>query len=57
VGNGIAAALEGGYALEVGQNGHTLIFGLKYEYDRGNATQIIQSVGLRASYAFGLFRR
>lgn len=56
-GDGVAGALEGGYTLEVGQNGHTLNFGLKYEYDRGNATHIIQSVGLRASYGFGLFRK
>lgn len=56
-GDGIAAALEGGYALEVGQKGHTINFGLKYEYDRGNATHIIQSVGFRVSYAFGLFRK
>lgn len=56
-GDGIAGALEGGYALEVGQKGHTLNLGLKYEYDRGNATHIIQSVGLRFSYAFGLFRK
>lgn len=56
-GEGVAAALEGGYTLEVGQNGNTINLGIKYEYDRGNATHIIQSVGLRASYAFGLFRR
>lgn len=56
-GDGIAGALEGGYSLEVGQNGHTLNFGLKYEYDRGNATHTLQSVGFRFSYAFGLFRR
>lgn len=56
-GDGIAAALEGGYTLEVGQNGNTVNFGLKYEYDRGNATHIIQSVGFRVSYAFGLFRK
>ena len=56
-GDGIAAALEGGYTLEVGQKGHTLNFGLKYEYDHGNATHIIQSVGLRFSYGFGLFRK
>lgn len=56
-GDGIAGALEGGYSLEVGQKGHTLNFGLKYEYDRGNATHIVQSVGLRVSYAFGLFRK
>jgi hypothetical protein len=56
-GDGIAGALEGGYTLEVGQNGNTLNFGVKYEYDRGNATHIIQSVGLRVSYGFGLFRK
>ena len=56
-GDGFAAALEGGYALEVGQKGHTLNFGLKYEYDHGNATHIIQSVGFRFSYAFGMFRK
>jgi hypothetical protein len=56
-GDGVAAAIEGGYTLEVGQNGHTVNLGLKYEYDRGNATHTIQSVGLRVSYAFGLFRR
>lgn len=56
-GDGIAGALEGGYTLEVGQNGHTLNLGLKYEYDRGNATHTIQSVGLRLSYGFGLFRK
>lgn len=56
-GDGIAAALEGGYALEVGQKGNTINLGLKYEYDRGNATHIIQSVGLRVSYSFGMFRR
>jgi len=56
-GDGYAAALEGGYALEVGQKGHTLNFGLKYEYDHGNAEHIIQSVGFRFSYAFGMFRK
>ncbi len=56
-GDGIAAALEGGYSLAVGQKGHTLNFGLKYEYDRGNAAHTIQSLGFRFSYAFGMFRR
>lgn len=56
-GDGIAGALEGGYTLDVGQNGHTLNFSLKYEYDYGNATHIIQSVGFRVSYGFGLFRK
>lgn len=56
-GDGIAGALEGGYTLEVGQNANTLNFGVKYEYDRGNATHIIQSVGLRISFGFGIFRK
>ncbi len=56
-GDGIAGALEGGYTVEVGQKGHTLNFGLKYEYDHGNSTHIIQSIGLRASYGFGIFRK
>ena len=56
-GDGIAGALEGGYELEVGQKGHTLNFGLKYEYDRGNTTHTMQSIGFRFSYSFGLFRK
>lgn len=55
-GDGVALALEGGYTLEVGQRSNTINLGLKYEYDRGNATHIIQSVGLRLSYGFGMFR-
>lgn len=56
-GDGIAGALEGGYSLGVGQKGHSINLGLKYEYDRGNATHIVQSVGLRLSYGFSMFRR
>ena len=56
-GDGYAAALEGGYALAVGQKGHTVNLGLKYEYDHGNSTHILQSVGLRLSYSFGLLRK
>jgi hypothetical protein len=56
-GDGIAAALEGGYTIAVGENANTVNLGLKYEYDRGNATHIIQSVGLRVSFGFGLLRR
>jgi hypothetical protein len=56
-GDGIAGALEGGYILGIGQKGHSLNFGLKYEYDRGNSTHIMQSVGLRVSYAFGIFQK
>ena len=56
-GDGIAGAFEGGYALALGQNGHTLNFGLKYEYDHGGSSLILQSIGFRISYAFGLFQR
>ena len=56
-GDGIAGALEGGYSLGVGQKGQTINLGVKYEYNRGNATHTIQSVGLRLSYSFGMFRR
>lgn len=56
-GDGIAAAMEGGYTLAVGQKSNTLNFGLKYEYDHGNATNIIQAIRLRISFGFGLFRK
>lgn len=56
-GDGIAGALEGGYTLEVGQKGHAINLGVKYEYNRGNATHTIQSVGLRLSYSFNMFGR
>jgi len=56
-GDGIAGALEAGYSLGVGQRGHTVNFGLKYEYDHGNSTHIMQNIGFRISYAFGLFRK
>ena len=57
VGNGIAGALEGGYQLEVGEKGNVFNFGLKYEYDSGSKDYQLQSIGLKVSYAFGLFRR
>lgn len=56
-GDGIAGALEGGYSLEIGEKGHTINLGLKYEYDYGNATHIMQSVGLRLSYAFNILNK
>ena len=56
-GDGIAAALEAGHTWEVGQGNNTINLGLKYEYDRGNATHILQSIGLRFSFGFGLGRR
>lgn len=57
VGNGVAGALEGGYQLEVGERGNVFNFGLKYEYDRGSKDYQLQSIALKVSYAFGLFRR
>src|SRR5688500_11531766 len=54
--DGIAGAREAGYAREVGQRGHSINLGLKYEYDRGDAIHTIQAIGLRFSYAFGLVR-
>jgi hypothetical protein len=55
--DGIAAALEGGYSLEVGERGHSINAGLKYEYDRGNSALQIHSIGLKLGFAFGLGRR
>jgi hypothetical protein len=55
--NGVAAAFESGYQLEVGERGNVFNFGLKYEYDRGSKDYQLQSIGLKVSYAFGLFRR
>ena len=55
--NGVAAAIEGGYALEVGQNANTLNFGVKYEADIAGQNQTINAVSLRVSYSFHLFRR
>ncbi len=54
-GDGLAFAFETGYSLEVGQRGHILNFGVKYENDRGGST--LSSVGCRLSYAFNMFGR
>jgi len=56
-GDGVAAALEGGYNLEAGQRGHELAVGLKYETDRAGRAHTISSIGLRFSYSFNLFRK
>lgn len=56
-GDGIAAALEGGYSVGVGESGHTINLGLKYETDRGGEGYVLNSVGFRISYAFNLFRK
>lgn len=54
---GYAAALETGYSIEIGENGHAINLGLKYEYDYAKKTHVAQSLGLRLSYSFGLFQR
>ena len=56
-GDGFAAAAEVGYNLEVGQKGHELAAGLKYETDRAGSYHTISSVGLRFSYSFNMFRK
>lgn len=53
-GDGIAAALEAGYSLGIGGKGHSINLGLKYETDRGGKGYVLNSVGLRLSYAFNL---
>jgi len=54
--NGVAGAFESGYSIGVGENGHMINLGLKYEYDY-NKTNVIQSVGFRVSYSFGFLGR
>lgn len=55
--DGLALAIETGYTLEVGERGNHLNFGIKYENNLpGNALNL-QTIGLRFSYSFGLFRR
>jgi hypothetical protein len=54
-GDGVAAAAEFGYTLEVGERGNSLNFGLKYEADMAGANYKISSVGLRLSYSFHMF--
>ena len=56
-GDGVALALEGGYGIEVGQRGNMINFGLKYEWDIAGEETTISSIGLRASFSFGLFKR
>ncbi|MEP7373933.1 MAG: hypothetical protein ABI675_11125 [Chitinophagaceae bacterium] len=56
-GDGVAFAMEGGYTIEMGENGNNLNFGLKYETDRAGKAHTISSVGFRVSYDFHLFRR
>ena len=56
-GDGVAAAAEVGYSLEVGQNGHTFNFGVKYETDRAGKENTMSSVDFRFSFSFNLFRQ
>ena len=56
-GDGIALAVEGGYTIEVGQNGNHLNFGLKYETDRAGSKTTVSSVAFRFSYSFHLFKK
>lgn len=56
-GDGIALAFESGYSLEVGERGNTFNFGLKYESDMAGQDYTANSIGLRVSYSFHLFRR
>jgi hypothetical protein len=55
--SGVAIALEGGYSIEVGQNGHTLNLGLKFERDMAAPEYTLNSLGLRFSYQFNLFQK
>jgi hypothetical protein len=55
-GDGIAAALEGGYNLEVGKRGSSLSFSLKFESDLAGKDYTIHSLGLRFAYNFLMFR-
>lgn len=56
-GDGFAAALEGGYSIGIGQRGHSINLGLKYETDRGGTGYILNSVSFRVSYAFNLLHK
>ena len=55
IGDVLALAFEAAYSLEVGQKGHVMNFGVKYENDRAGSA--LSSIGLRISYAFNMFRR
>jgi hypothetical protein len=56
-GDGLALALEAGYSLEVGNRGHVINFGLKFERDIAGTPNTISSLGFRFSYQFNLFSR
>lgn len=50
--NGISAALETGYSLEVGKGGNAFIFGLKYENAMAGKDFNIQSVAFKVGFSF-----
>lgn len=56
-GDGFAAALEGGYALGVGQQDNTINFGLKYESDMAGSIHKVNTISFRVSYSFHLLRK
>lgn len=55
--NGIAASLESGYSLGVGQGGNSINLGLKYETDQAGKGYTLNSVGLRLGFSFNLFHQ
>lgn len=55
--DGLAAALQTGYNLEVGERGNAFDFGLKYETDMAGSEYTLSSLSFRVSYSFHLFRR
>jgi hypothetical protein len=56
-GDGLALALEAGYSLGIGQRDNTVNFALKYESDLAGSAYTANSIGLRLSFTFHLFRR
>jgi len=55
--DGLAAALETGYSLEVGERGNAFVFGLKYEADMAGSNYVIQAIGLRVGFNFLIYGR
>jgi hypothetical protein len=56
-GDGIAVGAEAGYSIDVGQNGNSLAFGLKYENDMAGKDKSMSSVALRFAFLFHLFNK
>jgi len=51
---GLALAMFAGYSQEVGYNGNTLVFGLKYETDLPGSNKQINTIGLRFAFNYNL---